>query len=87
MGDVCDMKRLKQRFAIRFSKAQRRYGTPFAERFKAVLAESTGNSQRMVVFCIDFEPCAPVWSPATPSTDFAETVIPSPVVSAPEPLR
>ena len=57
MGDVSNfMKLLKQRFAIWFNKAHRRYGTLFAERFKSVLVECSGNALRTMAFYIDLNP-------------------------------
>jgi hypothetical protein len=57
MGDVSAfMKLLKQRFAIWFNKAHRRYGTLFAERFKSVLVEPTGHALRTIAFYIDLNP-------------------------------
>ena len=57
MGDVSNfMKLLKQRFAIWFNKAHRRYGTLFAERFKSVLVECAGNALRTMAFYIDLNP-------------------------------
>jgi hypothetical protein len=57
MGDVSNfMKLLKQRFAIWFNKAHRRYGTLFAERFKSVLVECSNNALRTMAFYIDLNP-------------------------------
>ena len=57
MGDVSNfMKLLKQRFAIWFNKAHRRFGTLFAERFKSVLVECSGNALRTMAFYIDLNP-------------------------------
>ena len=57
MGDVSNfMKLLKQRFAIWFNKDHRRYGTLFAERFKSVLVECSGNALRTMAFYIDLNP-------------------------------
>ncbi len=57
MGDVSAfMKLVKQRFAIWFNKAHRRYGTLFAERFKSVLVEPTGHALRTIAFYIDLNP-------------------------------
>ena len=57
MGDVSNfMKLLKQRFAIWFNRDHRRYGTLFAERFKSVLVECSGNALRTMAFYIDLNP-------------------------------
>ena len=57
MGDVSQfMKLLKQRFAIWFNKAHRRYGTLFAERFKSVLVEPSTNALRTMALYIDLNP-------------------------------
>ena len=57
MGDVSQfMKLVKQRFAIWFNKAHKRYGTLFAERFKSVLVEPTGHALQTVAYYIDLNP-------------------------------
>ena len=57
MGDVSAfMKLLKQRFAIWFNKAHKRYGTLFAERFKSVLVENRTNALRTMALYIDLNP-------------------------------
>ena len=45
MGDVSEfMKALKQRFSVWYNRSHQRYGTLWAERFKSVLVEGSGNA-------------------------------------------
>lgn len=54
MGDVSEfMKTVKQRFSIWFNKSHDRYGTLWADRFKSVLVEGSGNPLQAMAAYID----------------------------------
>ena len=50
------MKTVKQRFSIWFSKSHQRYGTLWADRFKSVLVEGSGNPLQTMAAYIDLNP-------------------------------
>jgi len=57
MGDVSEfMKTLKQRFTTWFNKSHHRYGPLWADRFKSVLVEGTGNPLQTMAAYIDLNP-------------------------------
>lgn len=57
MGDISEyMKTLKQRFTIWFNKSHQRYGTLWADRFKSVLVEGSGNPLQTMAAYIDLNP-------------------------------
>jgi len=57
MGDISEyMKTVKQRFSIWFNKSHQRYGTLWADRFKSVLVEGTGNPLQTMAAYIDLNP-------------------------------
>jgi putative transposase len=57
MGDISEyMKTVKQRFTIWFNKSHQRYGTLWADRFKSVLVEGTGNPLQTMAAYIDLNP-------------------------------
>ncbi len=57
MGDVSAfMKLLKQRFSVWFNRTHGRYGTLWAERFKSVLVENSGEALRTMAAYIDLNP-------------------------------
>ena len=57
MGDVSEfMKTVKQRFSIWFNKSHQRYGTLWADRFKSVLVEGSGNPLQTMAAYIDLNP-------------------------------
>lgn len=57
MGDVSEfMKALKQRFSVWYNRSHQRYGTLWAERFKSVLVEGSGNPLQTMATYIDLNP-------------------------------
>jgi len=57
MGDVSEfMKAVKQRFSVWFNRTHRRFGTLWAERFKSVLVEGSGNALQTMAGYIDLNP-------------------------------
>ena len=57
MGDVSEfMKTIKQRFSVWFNRTHRRYGTLWADRFKSVLVEGSGNPLQTMAAYIDLNP-------------------------------
>jgi putative transposase len=57
MGDVSEfMKTVKQRFSVWFNRNHRRYGTLWADRFKSVLVEGSGNPLQTMAAYIDLNP-------------------------------
>jgi hypothetical protein len=57
MGDLSEfMKTLKQRFTIWFNDAHERFGTLWADRFKSVLVEGSGNALQTMAAYIDLNP-------------------------------
>ncbi|MGZ0656681.1 transposase [Coraliomargarita sp. W4R72] len=57
MGDVSEfMKTVKQRFTIWFNKSHQRFGTLWADRFKSVLVEGSGNALQTMAAYIDLNP-------------------------------
>ena len=57
MSDVSEfMKTVKQRFSVWFNRTHRRYGTLWADRFKSVLVESSGNPLQTMAAYIDLNP-------------------------------
>ncbi len=57
MGDISlYLKELKQRFSIWYNHTHNRYGTLWAERFKSVLVEPSGNALLTVACYIDLNP-------------------------------
>ena len=54
MGDVSEfMKAVKQRFSVWYNRSHQRYGTLWAERFKSVLVEGSGNPLQTMAAYID----------------------------------
>ena len=57
MADVSEfMKTVKQRFSVWFNQTHRRYGTLWADRFKSVLVEGSGNPLQIMAAYIDLNP-------------------------------
>ena len=57
MGDVSEfMKTIKQRFSVWFNRTHQRYGTLWADRFKSVLVEGSGNPLQTMAAYIDLNP-------------------------------
>ncbi len=57
MSDVSEfMKTVKQRFSVWFNRNHRRYGTLWADRFKSVLVEGSGNPLQIMAAYIDLNP-------------------------------
>ena len=57
MADVSEfMKTVKQRFSVWFNRNHRRYGTLWADRFKSVLVEGSGNPLQIMAAYIDLNP-------------------------------
>ena len=57
MGDVSEfMKAVKQRFSVWFNRSHQRFGTLWAERFKSVLVEGSGNALQTMAAYIDLNP-------------------------------
>jgi REP element-mobilizing transposase RayT len=57
MGDVSEfMKTVKQRFSVWYNRNHRRYGTLWADRFKSVLVEGSGNPLQTMAAYIDLNP-------------------------------
>ena len=57
MGDVSAfMKTIKQRFSAWFNRTHKRYGTLWADRFKSVLVEGSGNPLQTMAAYIDLNP-------------------------------
>jgi len=57
MGDVSEfMKTVKQRFSVWFNRSHKRYGTLWADRFKSVLVEGSGNPLQTMAAYIDLNP-------------------------------
>ena len=57
MSDVSEfMKTVKQRFSVWFNRTHRRYGTLWADRFKSVLVEGSGNPLQTMAAYIDLNP-------------------------------
>ena len=57
MADVSEfMKTVKQRFSVWFNRTHRRYGTLWADRFKSVLVEGSGNPLQIMAAYIDLNP-------------------------------
>ena len=57
MSDVSEfMKTIKQRFSVWFNRTHRRYGTLWADRFKSVLVEGSGNPLQTMAAYIDLNP-------------------------------
>lgn len=57
MGDVSEfMKAVKQRFSVWYNRTHQRFGTLWAERFKSVLVEGSGNALQTVAAYIDLNP-------------------------------
>jgi putative transposase len=50
------MKTLKQRFSVWYNRNHRRYGTLWADRFKSVLVEGSGNPLQTMAAYIDLNP-------------------------------
>ena len=56
-GDVSEfMKAVKQRFSVWFNRTHKRYGTLWADRFKSVLVEGSGNPLQTMAAYIDLNP-------------------------------
>jgi putative transposase len=57
MGDISEyMKTVKQRFSVWYNRNHHRYGTLWADRFKSVLVEGTGNPLQTMAAYIDLNP-------------------------------
>ena len=57
MGDVSEfMKAVKQRFSVWYNRSHQRYGTLWADRFKSVLVEGSGNPLQTMAAYIDLNP-------------------------------
>ena len=57
MGDVSEfMKAVKQRFSVWYNRSHQRFGTLWAERFKSVLVEGSGNALQTMAAYIDLNP-------------------------------
>ena len=57
MSDVSEfMKTVKQRFSVWFNRTHQRYGTLWADRFKSVLVEGSGNPLQTMAAYIDLNP-------------------------------
>ena len=57
MSDVSEfMKTVKQRFSVWFNRTHKRYGTLWADRFKSVLVEGSGNPLQIMAAYIDLNP-------------------------------
>ena len=57
MGDVSEfMKTVKQRFSVWYNRNHQRYGTLWADRFKSVLVEGSGNPLQTMAAYIDLNP-------------------------------
>lgn len=57
MSDISEfMKTVKQRFSVWFNRNHRRYGTLWADRFKSVLVEGSGNPLQIMAAYIDLNP-------------------------------
>jgi len=57
MNDVSEfMKALKQRFSVWYNRSHQRYGTLWADRFKSVLVEGSGNPLQTMAAYIDLNP-------------------------------
>jgi len=57
MSDVSEfMKTVKQRFSVWFNRSHQRYGTLWADRFKSVLVEGSGNPLQTMAAYIDLNP-------------------------------
>ncbi len=57
MSDVSEfMKTIKQRFSVWFNRTHKRYGTLWADRFKSVLVEGSGNPLQTMAAYIDLNP-------------------------------
>ncbi len=57
MNDVSEfMKTVKQRFSVWFNRNHRRYGTLWADRFKSVLVEGSGNPLQIMAAYVDLNP-------------------------------
>lgn len=57
MGDVSEfMKAVKQRFSVWYNRTHKRFGTLWAERFKSVLVEGSGNALQTMAAYIDLNP-------------------------------
>ncbi len=57
MNDVSEfMKAVKQRFSVWYNRSHQRYGTLWADRFKSVLVEGSGNPLQTMAAYIDLNP-------------------------------
>jgi putative transposase len=57
MGDISEyMKTVKQRFSVWYNRNHGRYGTLWADRFKSVLVEGSGNPLQTMAAYIDLNP-------------------------------